>query len=325
MINKGKPLKLSASDFIEDISEEAIVEYFFGVFKIPQTICSPLRMDNHPSFRFFYGFDNHIFYKDFSTGESGSLIELLMKFLRCSSMKQLKEKLTGGFTEFRKHHNNPCIHHKGSPRVSPDLNVQVRKWEKHDLDYWGSYGISLKWLEFGRVFPVKYIYIGTARFVADKYAYVFVEFKDGRTTLKVYQPYSKEYKWRNNHNNSVWSLWDQAIKTPSDSLIITSSLKDALCIWENLGIPSVALQSETTHPKKHVIEQIRRKNTYILYDNDYTNPRINTGREQGKILADLFNLKQIEIPEFYQSKDSSDLYHNHGKDVFIRVLESLIN
>ena len=48
---------------------------------------------------------------------------------------------------------------------------------------------------------------------AEKYAYVFVEFKDNVESLKIYQPFSEFYKWRNKHDSSVWDLWEQLPET----------------------------------------------------------------------------------------------------------------
>ena len=34
----------------------------------------------------------------------------------------------------------------------------------------------------------------------EKYAYAYIEFKDGLPTYKIYQPFSENYKWLNNHD-----------------------------------------------------------------------------------------------------------------------------
>ena len=125
------------------------------------------------------------------------------------------------------------------------------------------------------------------------------------------------------HDSSVWDLWSQLPPT-GDKLIITSSRKDALSIWANTGIPSTGLQGEGYLPKFHVVEQLksRFKRVFILYDNDF-DKEINFGRLQGASLAELFGLEQIEIPSDLLSKDSSDLYLNHGKQIQKQIITQL--
>ena len=144
-------------------------------------------------------------------------------------------------------------------------------------------------------------------------------------SLKIYQPYSTNFKWMSKHDASVWDLWTK-IPEKGDKLIITSSRKDALCLWANTGIPSLSLQGEGYIPKEKVINQLkdRYKKIYVFYDNDFKN-EVNNGRNYGKAIADKFDLQQIEIPTEYKSKDPSDLYKNWGKEVFLNVINSLIN
>jgi hypothetical protein len=183
----------------------------------------------------------------------------------------------------------------------------------------------LEWLKFGRIFPISHIFINNNRFPAEKYAYVYVEKKDGNITLKIYQPFSERMKWLSKHDNSVWDLWDR-LPPKGNKLIITSSRKDALCIWANTGIPSTCLQGEGYIPKEHIIQQLkdRFEVIYVLYDNDFHSD-INNGRIFGKNLADKFNLIQIEIPTEWKCKDISDLCFNWGKDIVKQVITELTN
>ena len=204
------------------------------------------------------------------------------------------------------------------------VEVTIREWRDYDYKYWESFGISSKWLKFGRIYPISHIFINENRFPAEKYAYVYIENKDNHVTMKIYQPFSERMKWLSKHDSSVWDLWDR-LPEKGDKLIITSSRKDSLCIWENTGIPTVSLQGEGYIPKQHVMQQLKdRFNTiYVLYDNDF-NSDINNGRIFGKTLADKFDLIQIEIPEEYQSKDTSDLCLNWGRNTVKQVINQLI-
>ena len=208
------------------------------------------------------------------------------------------------------------------------MNCKVREWKDYDLEYWKSYGIDIDWLHFGKIFPISDVIIvksdGSKIILpADKYAYAFVEFKDGNISLKIYQPYSKTYKWLNNHNSSVWDLWSQ-LPQYGDKLIITSSRKDALCLWATTGIPSTSLQAESCIPKAHVINILKERfeKIFILYDNDL-NKLKNYGQEYGMTLANSFELTNICIPDQYGTKDSSDTYKEFGPYTLNDIITTL--
>jgi hypothetical protein len=157
---------------------------------------------------------------------------------------------------------------------------------------------------------------------ADKYAYVYVEFKEGKTTLKVYQPFNtKGFKWANRHDKSVISLWTKVPKS-GDRVCICSSLKDALCLWANTGIPSLAIQGEGYGMSNTAINELKRRfnKVYILLDNDPP------GLEDAKNLASKTGFINVVLPPFNEGKDISDLYHSlHDKNKFKELILGLFN
>ena len=45
----------------------------------------------------------------------------------------------------------------------------------------------------------------------------------------------------------------------------------------------------------------------------------------GKMIAERFNVTQIEIPEKWESKDPSDVVKNHGREVLRQIIYELVN
>lgn len=322
---------LSIDDILDFVAEEDILEYYIGVTIIPDVILSPLRPDKNPSFSIGYGISGNIKYYDFGTGESGGVFDLLVKMFKLSFTEVLEmiyDEMIDG-RQLSKKDRVLVIREKSERATIDDLKVKIRSWRQYDYDFWSSFGISKDWLEFGSVYPVSHMFIlkdGNNMIIpCDKYAYAYVEFKDKNPTFKIYQPFSERYKWINKHDKSVWDLWSK-LPSEGDSLIITSSRKDSLCLWANLNIPSICLQAESTGPKEHVVRQLieRFKNIYVLYDNDFKST-INWGRVNGEKLAREFNFKQIEIPQIYQSKDPSDFYRAYGSEMFKQVITKLLN
>ena len=307
-------------------SDFDIAHKYLGITCVPEVINSPLRQDNNPSLGLFINNKtNSLWFKDFGSGEKGSLYDLLAKMWNVSKDKvydRILEDMPAP-APMRKH--GVKVYRKSAGKVE----VRVREWRDYDIAYWDSYGISLPWLKFGEIYPISHIILTKNGYSypipAEKYAYVYVERKDGIVSFKIYQPYSKEYKWMSKHDSSVWDLWTK-IPEKGDKLIITSSRKDALAIWSNTGIPALSLQGEGYIPKEHVVQQLkdRYNKVYVLYDNDFQSEE-NHGRMYGKMIAERFNVTQIEIPEKWESKDPSDLVKNHGREVLRRVIYELVN
>lgn len=307
-------------------SDFDIAHKYLGITCVPEVINSPLRQDNNPSLGLFINNKtNSLWFKDFGSGEKGSLYDLLAKMWNVSKDKvydRILEDMPAP-APMRKH--GVKVYRKSAGKVE----VRVREWRDYDIAYWDSYGISLPWLKFGEIYPISHIILTknghSYPIPAEKYAYVYVERKDGIVSFKIYQPYSKEYKWMSKHDSSVWDLWTK-IPEKGDKLIITSSRKDALAIWSNTGIPALSLQGEGYIPKEHVVQQLkdRYNKVYVLYDNDFQSEE-NHGRMYGKMIAERFNVTQIEIPEKWESKDPSDLIKNHGREVLREVIYELVN
>lgn len=320
---------------MQGISEFDLISFYFRINKIPITIRSPFRRDEHPSFRIYSPDGKKILYKDFSNGESGGIFDLIGKLYNLNYNGTLK-KISDDKKYMVNYDNQVGLStYKGPAKLKKAgeyiIRSKKRNWEQKDFNYWKSYGIPENWILHSDIYPISFIIInnkitGSKQYIkADSLAYTFIERKDGIVSEKIYQPLNKNgMKWRSSHDKSIWDLWDKLPET-GENLIITSSRKDALCIWANSGIPSTSPQSEACDPNPKVIEELKERfrNVYILYDNDFQN-KINNGRNDGKKIADNFNLKQIEIPTLYKSKDISDLYRNFGHEMVYKTIKSLI-
>lgn len=312
-------------DILSKVSEADILNHYLGISALPILINSPFRQDNNPSVSIFINNNNNVIFKDFGTHKSYNIWSFFEEYWNCT-YEEVLLKITEDLNNMKIGTSKIKItKHKQYVHNSSIIEVTIREWRDYDLQYWNNYGINLEWLKFGRIFPISHIFINNNRFPAEKYAYVYVEKKDGNITLKIYQPFSERMKWLSKHDNSVWDLWDR-LPSKGNKLIITSSRKDALCIWANTGIPSTCLQGEGYIPKEHIIQQLkdRFEVIYVLYDNDFHSD-INNGRIFGKNLADKFDLIQIEIPIEWKCKDISDLCFNWGKDIVKQVITELIN
>lgn len=323
-INIGKP-STDLENIYSKVSDLDILHHYFGITHVPCMINSPLRRDNNPSLSFYSKDGIEVLWTDFSTKEGGDIIHLMSKYWGESyadTVKHLWEDLPkitniSGYTQLSK--KRYIV-----KKTNVILKCKVREWKDYDLEFWNSFGISKRWLEYADVYPIshKIIIKNDEKFVfsADKYAYAYVEFKDKKTTLKIYQPFNtKGFKWSNNHDRSVISLWT---KVPANGLMICicASLKDALCLWANTGIPSIAVQGEGYSMSDTAIEELKRrfKHVYILFDND------EAGIVDGVKLSEQTGFTNIVLPRINGAKDISDLYKSlENKEQFKELMINL--
>lgn len=309
-------------------SEFDIMRFYLNIDVLPALINSPLRQDRNASVSIFSPDGVKVFYKDFGTGEHGSIFDLLGRMWN-RTFSETITKIWDDIDSVKHNRINLNRTRRGVIHKSNSiLEVRTRQWFDYDMEYWNSYGISREWLEFGDVYPISHILITrdniTKIIPAEKLAYVYVERKDGKVSLKVYQPKSQRLKWLSKHDSSVWDLWSR-LPDRGDTLFITSSRKDALCLWENTGIPSVSLQGEGYVPKEKVINQLKQRfgRVIIFFDNDYDKDE-NHGHIYASRLSGMFDLDMVEVPSEYKSKDPSDLFKNHGAETFRRVIKELV-
>lgn len=328
-------MQANSSEIVQEVmdrvSEFDILYHYFGIKFVPAVVNSPLRKDSNPSFGVFSPDGKKVYYHDFATGEHGDVYKLMQKYYHRSFI-DIIYKINRDIGKFIKLGNFGCCDSKSNnnkvsvlPKGKSDIRVKIREWQDYDIDYWKSYGISLKWLKYAEVYPVGYkiVYKDDARYVfkADKYAYVFVERKERKTTLKVYQPFNKKgFKWSNKNDKSVVGLWTKIPET-GDKLVICSSLKDALCLWSNTFIPCIYVQSETTDLSETAKNILRKRfsNIYILFDND------EPGLIDGENLSRKTGFTNIVLPKFIGGKDISDLYKTVGKKNFLQIVLPLLN
>lgn len=316
---------ITLKDLLNRVSEIDILTRYFNIKKLPCVINSPLREDKRPSFSVYIK-DNKVRYLDFSTGEKGNLWNLLGELWHTD----FYNTLVTVYKDFSLNNRTLFLQPKVKPKTTivsyseTVIKCRVREWREYDLEYWRSFGIDKKWLEYAEIYPISHKIIikdnKKYTFRADKYAYAYVEHKEGNTTLKIYQPFSKRWKWTNKHDRSVISLWTK-VPYRGNKICICSSLKDALCLWANTNIPSIAIQGEGYSMSDTAINELKKRynKVYILLDND------EVGLKDGERLAKETGFINIVLPQFNGGKDISDLIKTTGKDNFLKTILPLFN
>lgn len=328
---------LNKENLFKEIDSYTIFRHYLGAFKLGRAISSPFREDNNPSFTINYNkVTSEFFFHDkvLGGGDSISLVSKLYNLNFRDSLIKIANDL-GVANKFAISNNNKNINTKKVvykvdieklvKESENEIKVKSREFQRHDLGFWKQFGITKETLKKYNVTPISHIFYTNNIVKTDQYAYCFKEYKDGKESLTIYQPFNKDKKWIKTHDASVWYGWDQLPKKGKD-LIITKSRKDIMSIIENTNFPSTGLQNEKVFPKENVVRELfgRFDTIFILYDNDF-DKETNWGREAGKKLEERFGFVQIEIPTEYKCKDFSDLVKKYGVEKSKEILEDQIN
>lgn len=188
------------------------------------------------------------------------------------------------------------------------ISIRRREWGLEDKKFWTQFHISGEILVKFGVVPIDYFWINETRFKCHSTSYAF-RFSKG---YKIYSPYETTHKWYSNIDKTCVQGYPQ-LPDKSEVLIITSSLKDVMCLVE-LGYPAIALQSEMQMPSPELIDEMKSRFNIVtvLYDNDYTSED-NPGQTMARKICDEYKLINICIPQMFESKDISDLIRDHGQ------------
>lgn len=325
---------ISKTEIFSKFSEPQILcAVFPEITSLPCLICSPLRTDRKPSFSIYMTNGGHVAWKDHARSEDkGGLMDLLCKYWNCTFLQALEKICSLNALKDSVTINAKRIKTFTRKEIDSNTKIQVavRPWKDYDYEYWASYGIGRKWLKYAEIYPISHKIIKKKNpdtgkisqyvFTADKYAYCFVERKEGKVSMKIYQPYNtKGFKWCSKMDSSVISLWSK-VPEFGDRIVICSSVKDALCLSCNLHIPAIALQGEGYRMSKTAVKELKRryKKIFICYDTD------TPGKADAEKLAKETGFINA-IPDLGKSKDLSDYYKSLKNKEDFKKLEQLFH
>ena len=303
---------LHSDVILSKITEYDIFVYYCPNFKeLGKKFISDLREDKSPTVSII-PYNGKLLYKDFGSPEhtfdcfnyvkykyNCSFLSAL-RIIDCDfnlrlSSKQEVIKFTMGCMAYRQ--ENPKF-----KKIPVIIKKRKRQWNKQDANFWSKYLVSKKTLTIFAVEPISHFWVNNNRFTCKSISYAF-KFKN---RYKIYSPYEEKNKWLSNTKKTDVQGYDQ-LPLKGDRLIITSSLKDVMCLYV-AGYNAIALQSEMQVPDEKLISELKsRFNTIeILYDNDFDKAN-NPGQEMANKICDLYGFKNICLPNKFKSKDPSDL------------------
>lgn len=318
---------------IEDLTLDRLLKlsderYMYSIYLgyYPETkkmYKSPFNDERSPSFNFYYK-NNRLKFKDFSSNNSGTIVDLVM-ILYSLNYSQALIKLNNDING-----NNNFFHTRNSSRISSSRNdiqekeikVILKPYTQEDFDYWEQCYFGIVNLEYFNIKPCKEVWLD------DKIVYSYDSKNPCYRYLfngkyKTYKPLetNSKLKWLSNCNNIENIQGFEYLDYKSDTLIITKSFKDVACLKQHLNYDSISFHGESHHIQENIINYFKKKykNIYFFYDNDIP------GIRNAKKLSELYNIPYIYIPEEYLVKDISDYIKTYGIHSAKQIVKLLIN
>lgn len=293
---------------LSKVSEYDIYQAYIGNFKVGMIYNSPFRKDKNPSFGCYYSrTTKQLMFKDHGTGDCGNVVKFVSLLTGLTNYSDILNNIVNKLkitNDMQLGSSKQYI-----PSKETVIGVIRQNFTDIDINYWAQFHISLSTLKKFNVDSIKYylnngIVKGIYKDNNPMYAYkVYNHFK-------IYRPLADKYtKWRSNLNINDVQGFKQLPKT-GDTLIITKSLKDVMCLYE-MGINAVSPNSESSWLPDKALESIlkRFKTVLICFDRDVA------GMKNMRKLSLKTGLNCIIMPKRFSAKDISDAIKVNGFDV----------
>ena len=278
------------------------------------------KKDSVPSMCIYYNKQLGTYkFKDFSTGEQGNAINLVMKLFG-TSFKDTTYKLINDYSLYlsqNKQYNVGEFREYSKFKVT---SFSACQWTVLDRDFWVRYNIGSSLLRKYNVQPLNEYTMerigddGDTQSITVSGDYIYGYFKSDGSLYKIYQPKStkKFIKVKPYIQGS-----DQLEN--NSKLLITSSLKDIMSIKSlGLNVDCIAPDSENTMIPRN--DMLRYLETYkdgvsVLFDND------DAGVKAMKKYKEHYDVGIFILP---LSKDPSDSIKDHGVKKVLYTLVPLL-
>ncbi len=303
------PNIVTKENILNKIALQDVFNYYLqpyhnkGVLQKGKHISNPFlpKKQKTPSFNIYQvkGSKDHWRFKDFATGDEGSIFDLVMRLKQCS----FKEALHIINQDFSLQLTND------TPQV--DFTIQLKKhWHQTELAYWSQYGITDSVLKHFGVYAVEtYSRLNTPKPITNTATvqHPIYAYKASNNCYKIYCPHATRYRfsWLGNKPETYIFGYKQLPKTGT-RVFITGGEKDVLSLYAR-DEAAICFNSETANPPPKIIDDLKARfqQVIVLYDIDQI------GIVQSTKLAQQFHLQRMILPEKIQAskgKDISDFY-----------------
>lgn len=293
------PTDITLDYILSKVSEYDIYAHYLGQFKVGAIYNSPFRKDKNPSFGIYYSKrTKQLLFKDHGTGECGNVVKFVSLYTGLTNYNDILKDIVKQLnitTDTKLDSSKQYI-----PSSETVIGIVRQKFTPTDINYWSQFNISEKTLKKFNVNSIKYYLcngIVKGIYKEDNPMYAYKVYNN----FKIYRPLADKYtKWRNNLTEYDIQGYAQ-LPSKGDTLIITKSMKDVMCLYE-MGIPAISPSSESTFIPNDILEGLKKrfKRIIILFDRD------NAGIKYLRKMSLKTGLEGLLVHKKFKAKDISD-------------------
>ena len=305
---------LSKEVLLSEIDEYEMYKYYMGFYpELRTSYSSPLRRgDESPSFSLFTNLSGICEYrwKDSGIGVHGDIFKLVKMLYNMPNDRDIIKQIRQDLLKEDYGLTNPKIILKDRPKDKGPTNIKVKSKQLSEKGraFWNSYSVGQATLDYYNVSEVEWFSFNEYKIFPKELAFAYRELDK----YQIYQPYNSNYKFRNNYDDKIVLGFHQ-LKYKQETLIITKSKKDVMCLYE-AGYESVSSRSENTIIPSKFLDYFDTKYSrkIVLFDNDY------------KGSEDIYWDKKIYIPIESGCKDFSDFVKKYSLEMGKKLIMNLI-
>lgn len=299
--------KISKKDILNKIRPEEIFSTFVRNPAPSKVYKVPWRTDNKESLTFFYADNNEMMYFDQAYKECGDCISFYSKIYNISRKQAMIEIYNNYRLRDIKDIDYKSIKKEDKPKgiegkLSWKYSEPDSKKYLDAIEYFESFGISKKTLDYFNVKPIDFYCIDDIMIKPDNFSVVY-EYEGNR--CKIYTPLSpnKKYKFLDGIKGEYYQGYNKLPQT-GDLVFITSSYKDVMVLYE-LGYYAIAPKSEVVKINEDIINDLKSRfeNVILFYDND------DAGLHAAEKLKKKYNINYITTNS---EKDPSDFSRKYS-------------
>lgn len=293
------PTDITLDYILSKVSEYDIYAHYLGQFKVGAIYNSPFRKDKNPSFGIYYSKrTKQLLFKDHGTGECGNIVKFVSLYTGLTNYNDILKDIVKQLnitTDTKLDSSKQYI-----PSSETVIGIVRQKFTPTDINYWSQFNISEKTLKKFNVNSIKYYLcngIVKGIYKEDNPMYAYKVYNN----FKIYRPLADKYtKWRNNLTEYDIQGYAQ-LPSKGDTLIITKSMKDVMCLYE-MGISAISPSSESTFIPNDILEGLKKrfKRIIILFDRD------NAGVKYLRKMSLKTGLEGLLVHKKFKAKDISD-------------------
>jgi len=272
-----------------------------------------------------YEYNGELFFKDFSTGETGTIVHAIMKLYNVSYKEALNFLFEG---DKEKHINHTYTHMYTETEEGPkpfDTYGYIADEDVNRLNYFLQFGITKHILLANGTKAIKKIIIKDSIYCVQGFVFDIESLHDDTVGQKFYFPEikarigKKEYKHinkkRNDHVFGFWSIQCCSSFMYPSYVFLCEGEKDCLTL-QSYGFPAFTLGSQSNKFDDLILQKLKEANInhiYVCFDNDREEDK--QAEQRCKELSKVgIKTTIIHVPKIEGVKDVSD-YVEKGNDL----------